>query len=374
MRVMMVEPSGWGGIGLYTHLLTDALSSCGINVFLLTNTKRHDFADKKREYEVYRLLTGDKWFKYWRTIDRMASEHQVDVVHIQAPCATRKDWLAYWSLKILLRPYRVVLTAHNILPHEGERFGALTHRLSYRNVDGLIVHSNYSSERLHDLMGEWREPEVAVIHHGHYEELAASGSISRDDALKKLNLEDLRYLVLFGTVRPYKGADWLLQAVAQQKSWPDDLCLLIAGMPMGGVSEEEMIQLRTSLGLDERVVFRFEYFEDAVVPAIFSVADMMVLPYRAIDQSGILMAAMGAGLPVLATRVGAFEEYVTQQTGYLTDEVNVESLSASLTQALEDREQWQEKGQAGKQKAKDEYSWDSAADQTVLFYQKLLNE
>ena len=90
-------------------------------------------------------------------------------------------------------------------------------------------------------------------------------------------------MLCFGLMRPYKGIDLLLDA------WRDidDAELWIAGMPKFDISP-----LRRAAPANVRFVTRF--VGDAELPAYFQRADLVVLPYREIDQSGVLFTALGS--------------------------------------------------------------------------------
>ena len=98
-------------------------------------------------------------------------------------------------------------------------------------------------------------------------------------------------------MRPYKGIDLLLDA------WRgiDDAELWIAGMPRMDISA-----LRAAAPPSVRFVPRF--IGDDELPAYFRRADLVVLPYREIDQSGVLFTALAFGKPLLLSDVGGFPE------------------------------------------------------------------
>ncbi|MCL9798127.1 glycosyltransferase, partial [Frankia sp. AgKG'84/4] len=108
-----------------------------------------------------------------------------------------------------------------------------------------------------------------------------------------------RSLLFFGLVRPYKGLDVLLEALARG---PGDVRLTVAGEFWGGTAET--LGLVERLGLSDRVDLRPGYVDAADVPALFAAADALVLPYRAGTASQNVDLARLHGLPVVATTVG----------------------------------------------------------------------
>jgi glycosyltransferase involved in cell wall biosynthesis len=78
------------------------------------------------------------------------------------------------------------------------------------------------------------------------------------------------------------------------------------------------------------VLWHDGFIEEAQANALLQSADAMVMAYRHIDQSGVLFQALRFGVPVLATRVGGFERYITPEVG----ELAVAGSAAALHTAL----------------------------------------
>jgi glycosyltransferase involved in cell wall biosynthesis len=220
-------------------------------------------------------------------------------------------------------------------------------------------------------MGPNVKTPVTVIPHGHYGDLVRADDLTRTAALDQLGLPRNRYIVFFGAIRPYKGVDALLQAIGGLSEWPTDLRVLIAGKLMAGVSKKELYRLRDELGIHERVILKLDYLPESSIPAIFAIADLIVLPYRKIDQSGILMAAIAAGRPVLCTPVGGFPEVVNSDIGFLAEDSSVPSLTEALAQALRQRHVWADMGSEALRTARLNYSWSDIAKKTLRFYKSL---
>ena len=109
-------------------------------------------------------------------------------------------------------------------------------------------------------------------------------------------------------IRPYKGVDLLLEAVARQPE-DSDWLLVVVGEPWGGLGEALEKQMRR-LGIEDRVRLRLGWFPEAEVPTLLAAADLVVLPYRSGSQSAVAPLALGAGVPVLSTAVGGLSEVV----------------------------------------------------------------
>jgi glycosyltransferase involved in cell wall biosynthesis len=112
-------------------------------------------------------------------------------------------------------------------------------------------------------------------------------------------------LLFFGIVRPYKGLDVLLRALAGA---PAEVTLVVAGEFWGGTSVTE--QLIEELGIGDRVTLRPGYVPASEIAGLFAAADALVLPYREATASQNALLAFAHGVPVVTTTAGSLAEQV----------------------------------------------------------------
>jgi glycosyltransferase involved in cell wall biosynthesis len=220
----------------------------------------------------------------------------------------------------LRRRTRVVALCHNVLPHERKPYDVPLMRALLRRVDGVLVHSGEQADLARTLTGR---PVAVAEMPAHLPtpsadarrvagtDGAGTGDITGDftdditgDTPRHAG-EVRRRLLFFGIVRPYKGLDVLLRALA---AGPEDVALTVAGEFWGG--EDETRKLVAELGLTGRVDLRPGYVPAAEVPGLFAAADALVLPYRSATASQNVWMAHDHGVPVIATRVGGFPEQI----------------------------------------------------------------
>lgn len=221
------------------------------------------------------------------------------------------------------------LTVHNLLPHDDHSaYTALIFRLTYRLPDRLIVHTPKIRQQLIESFGI-SPSKITVIEHGIDRFIHPIPDChTRITKAFQLPAHD-RLLLVFGNISPYKGVDILLEALRRTRL-PAQTVLLIAGKPSSP-------SLRTSLQVDvqchpqsSRIHLHLDYVDEDLVAPLLSAADAMILPYRHIDQSGVLFAAKSAGLPCILTDVGSFADYIDQHTDILVPPADPEALSKAI--------------------------------------------
>ncbi len=138
------------------------------------------------------------------------------------------------------------------------------------------------------------------------------------------------HLLFFGIVRPYKGLDVLLRALALARPGSGlTLTLTVAGEFWGGLDATRA--LVSELGLDDRVELRPGYVPAGDIGALLRRADALVLPYRSATASQNAWLAFAHGVPVIATRTGTFCKQVSDgMDGLLCEPGDHASLAAVL--------------------------------------------
>ncbi len=191
----------------------------------------------------------------------------------------------------------VLALCHNVLPHERRAIDEPLVRAVLRRASAVLVHTPAQAELAARLtpvpvaVAEiaphlWSSPTRRRPPEGGATPAGTGGEVRRS-------------LLFFGLVRPYKGLDVLLAALARG---PADVRLTVAGEFWGGTADT--LGLIERLGLTDRVDLRPGYVDAADVPALFAAADALVLPYRAGTASQNVDLARLHGLPVVATTVG----------------------------------------------------------------------
>jgi len=301
---------------------------------------------------------------------RLALRTRPDIIHYQSYRMIRLDWVLFLLLQLMGQ--KIVFTVHDTHSLEASALDTFIFARTARRSDVLLVHNSSSRDVL---VEKWKvRPErVRVIPHGgydHYYERAISKSAARS----RLGNADEFVLLAFGTIREYKGLDYLLPAVAQTRGAIPALRLIIAGRSFDAALGARYAKLISDLGLADIVRFENRFIETAEVETLFAAADLVVLPYIRIDQSGVLFLAYTFGKPVLATSIGGLPELVREGlTGYLVQPGNVRALSEGILRAWAERDRLPKMGSNARELIEEEYTWERQADITVDAYLSLLD-
>jgi len=220
------------------------------------------------------------------------------------------------------RRTRQAAVVHNVVPHLGGRpWHRWLNRLLYRRMDAVIVHSERQRELA--LPSAGRTPVVVAVMP--LPDLVGVPREAADPARSAAReLPPLR-LLFFGMVRPYKGVDVLLEALAGVPGAE----LVVAGEFWQPV--EEFRAQAERLGIADRVELRPGYVPIRGTAALFAAADALVLPYRGASASNNVELARRFGLPVVATDVGTFSRDVRDGVdGLIVPPGDPEALAAAL--------------------------------------------
>jgi glycosyltransferase involved in cell wall biosynthesis len=355
MRVQLIDPSA--DVLPYDHALAGALARRGADVELVTSRFVHGPAPAPDGYAVsesfYRLATrvGASRPSLRRALK--LAEHVPGTLRVRrrAGRADLQHWQWLWleaiSAPLLPRGRPQVLTMHNVIRRE--RSGR---RLAER-MDAVIVHTRHGAE----LLGGGTR--VHVIPHGAFEHLTRRPD--EQPLPPELAAVDRPVVLCFGVVRPYKGVDVLLEAFRSVEGAE----LWVVGRPLG-VSLD-------GLRAPGSVRFVPRYVSDPELPAFFRRADLLVLPHRSVDVSGVLFAGLAFGKPMVLSDVGGFRELAEEHgAARLVPPGDVDALAAAIAELLDDRTERERLAERARAAAAGPYSWDRVAERTIALYEEVL--
>lgn len=273
--------------------------------------------------------------RYGWAYRRLAHRWPQAVFHFNGLFTLRKGWgvlpEALWARWVIRHWW---LSVHNLLPHDDAN--GLNRRIFawvYRWPERLVVHTEAMKRAL---VADYRVPpeRVLVVEHG-IDQFQVPQPGDRAHLCQRYALPASgTLLLLFGHLVPYKGVDVLIRAAGLARL-PAATTVLILGRVGSAGYRRVLDEALATVGCPGRVVLVDGFVADDDVPALLRGADAMLLPYRHIDQSGVLFTARSAGLPVLVTDVGSLREYVVPGQDVLVDRCEAAALARGLEVLVE---------------------------------------
>ena len=327
-----------GGIAHYTGLLCRALQkSYAVEMIsykmqypkLMLRREQKDYSNDsfKIEDTKYLLNTANpfNWVKTAGQIQKMSAQTVIiEWWHPYfAPC--------YYVLAKLLRKKRLIFICHNVFPHERFPLDQKLTRMVLKQGDGFVLHSQTEAK---DLLSIKPDATYKVQVHPTYNAFKLE-NMSKEHARELLGLRtEEKVLLFFGYVRPYKGLQYLIEALPQIDKRLQDVKLMIVGD--FGEDQETYLNLIQTCGVKDTVLIKDGYTPDKEVEKYFAASDLVVLPYESATQSGIVQIAYGFTKPVIVTNVGGLPEVVTDnQTGYIVEPKDVNGLAEAIIHYFE---------------------------------------
>ena len=363
MRVQLVDPSAY--TPPYDYGLAGGLARAGAEVELVTSRYPWDEPPSANGFRVteafYRLAMRRDLPQPARRVLKLA-EHVPDMLayrrRARGADVCHYQWLPLEALDSLLLPRgcRRVFTLHNVRRRGDGRATAAVTRKLVRQMDALVVHSRDAAEQLRDRFGA----DAGRIHHIPH---GALDYLTRLPA-REIPAAEGPVVLWFGTVRGYKGVDILLEAFREVEGAE----LWIVGKP-----EIPMQPLRDrARAVPGRVRFVERFVPDPELAAYLRRADLVALPYRNIDQSGVLSSALAFGKPIVMSAVGGFAEVAEDHgAARLVPPDDPAALAGALNELLADGPARAALAEAAGRAAAGPYSWDRIGRQTLDLYESL---
>lgn len=364
IKVLMVEQHSPGN-RYVLELARELKHYCDLTIYC---NKKTDFKEEGVCW-LPRFYDGGKGkagaiLDYGRTLLDLGSlikKSHVDVLHIQSFKKADVEMKLYRTLR---RYYgKLVMTVHNVLPHEPCEGDLALYGGFYRDCDLLIVHNDASKQELQDKF-QIPDEKIAVIPRGLYTTYNIDPD-ARDD-------DPRRHFLCFGRIRPYKGVDILLKAISLMPEEERDKCLfIIRGEQYPKLDPTDYRALIRDYGISDCVEFSNERVPEEEIPSLMGNADALLFPYRKIYGSGVLLMAYTYEVPVIASDVPTFVEGTNQgQAGVLFKSEDPEDLMRAILEAMTwDQEKIDSCRQAIRRIVDERHSWKVTAKSTVEAYQ-----
>lgn len=290
------------------------------------------------------------------------------VVHVQWLRVPHVDYMFYWIMKRLYGP-AMVMTAHNVLPHNtGNRYRGIYGKV-YRLFDRLIVHAEATRREIHDIFGI-EEERISVIHHGTLRMDFDAEALKKQEAAlrRKYPTEGKTVFTSLGEQSAYKGIDLLVDIwrSTPELNSNEALQIIFAGKNRG-------IDF-TSLAACSNVTVADERISNEEFHYLLRETSVYLLPYRKISQSGALFTAIDEHVPLLVSDAGGLAEPLSvAPVGWKVKACDKESLRQMLLHLARNPQEIKavKDDAEGWEKVCEAYRWDGISRQTYSLYKSL---
>jgi glycosyltransferase involved in cell wall biosynthesis len=362
-------------------VLVDFIGSDELTVSELLNNPRVNFLN----------LRGSQWpkanpiakvlrvLKYYGKLIRYAAKAEPRLFHI-----LWNNKFQFFDRTLLMLYYKllgkkIAFTAHNVNAGKRDSNDSWLNRLSlkiqYHLSDHIFVHTNGMKS---ELSMDFRIPgnKVRVIPFG-INNTVPNTDLSSAEAKRRLGLCNTeKALLFFGNIAPYKGLEYLIAAFADIVGEDDGYRLIIAGRKKAPddywrKAQQAIAQIKAA----DRIIQRIEYIPDAETELFFKAADVLLLPYTRLFQSGVLFLGYSFGLPVIAADVGCLkDEIIEGETGFIFEAQNASALANTIRKYFNSElyRNLDLKRRMIRDYANERYSWTKVGEITRQVYSDLL--
>ncbi len=390
LKITLVEFSPSGGLFQFAVQMGEALAERGHHVELVTGP-RPELASRRPGFTVVpalptwhagdgagdagirrrlrRVVRAGRYHLAWAVLLRRLARTRPDVIQLSGGRFPVDGLAAAWLARRRRAGRPVLITlAHSPLPfNEQKPTGEVLRQnqllnasmgLGYRSMDEILVLGEQSAA---DLRGGWPDVRgITVVPHGDEGVFLDEEPVPADGTGP--------VVLFFGTMQAYKGLDVLLESFAKVRAQRADARLVVAGAPSGDTDQAELRRTAERVG---GVELRVGYVPMGEVPALFQAARVVAAPYRYANASGVVELARTFGRPVVGTRVGDLPAVIDhEETGLLVDAGDVDALAVSLLRLLDDPQEAQRMGAAGRERSATGASWAVVAERAEVVYHR----
>lgn len=342
---------------------------CGISTDDISAYKDIPFVGCFEPYSnINGLLNKAKsYLKSWGRVLAYCKSEKIEIVHVQWYILSPVDLLYHKKLQRM--GVRVVSTIHDLIPFDKKFYDHFFHKKIYQNANWIVSQAIANESRL---IGEFKvsKEKISYIPHGHYMEYMETAS--RDESCSYLNLDPERKLVLFfGQIKCVKGVDVLIDAInIVKEKHPEVLCVIAGKVWKDNFSAyEEQIKKNE---LENHIRTDIRFIPDSEMKYYFNATDVVVLPYREIYQSGVILLACAYEKPVVATKTGEFMTVIQdKKTGQLVPPGDSHALAESISWVIGHPAEANRMARDCKADISVRLSWDKIAADIKQVYEKM---
>lgn len=385
LKVAMVEPiGGHSGNDFYDFGLCKAVADQGTEMVFYTCDETNldtrfsfPFKTEKPFKKIYgndpKLLRGMRYaIGSWRAA-RHAARLGLKVVHFHVYHFAGREYLNFYLFK--RKGFRIVATIHDVENFEqfGEEIDARKYAKFEKVIDRVIVHSPYAKESVKKYFPSFPEDKIHIVPHGDSDFLFPRPA-NAEDARRQLNLPaDQKLVLFFGQIKKVKGLDVLLKAWALVRDKMKGARLLVVGRPWK-VEQALFDNIIKEKNLEPDCILNYSYVPNDVIPAYFAAADIVVLPYREIYSSGVMIRSLDYGAAIIASDLDTFKKIIVDgENGVLFRNEDESDLAEKILSLIHDEAKLKQLRLNARKTADEKFSWELIGKKVNEIYKLALN-
>ena len=379
MNIAIIDPIGSHGSSHHFYLFGQAegLINNGVNVSLFTNSKTSNpKINGLKFYQSFgnifmtnnKLLNGVKFVlgSFYSIFKARISAH--NIIHFHVFYSNFLVLLNILLSKVLFS--KVVLTVHDVDTFTNVKVHNYIKYLCYHYCDLILTHNEFSKQEISSFL-KYKTEKIFIVPHGNYLPFINIKS-NQEESREHLNLpKSSTILLFFGIIKSVKGLDVLLNAFREIIDKNPKTILLIAGRSMDNnfCFYQSIINQER---LEENVIIHNKFIKNKDVPHYFCASDLVILPYKKIYQSGVLMMTLSYGKPVVVSDLPPLIDIIKHKVnGFVFKSENSVDLSIKVNDILSNMSKCLEVAQNGVNTIDREYNWSRIGKLTLEAYKFL---
>ncbi len=374
IKVFFIDPQSYNNLEVYDYNLLKKFSDIQIQFYANENFEK-EFCNG---IKIHRLFKYTRYkFKIFKALDYSISIiilflktilQKPDIIHIQ--------WIRLWVIDymylILVKSFtsvKIVYTAHNLLPHEPRKRDFLIYKRYYKLVDAIITHSNVTKD---ELARSFSLPvaKIHVIPHGLLEYSLDVNEVekTKNNLMNKYSTPNRIVFASLGVQSFYKGSDLIMDVWKNNTILHDEAKYRLLILGKNNNIDFSSIKEISNVYIEDRFLSNNEF------KAILGITDVLLMPYREISQSGVLLTAINERTPVLVTDIGALSEPLNiADIGWNIGKPEFKNLETNILKIILDTNSIKKKknNTTGWNKIHEYYNWQQISIKTSLLYHSL---
>lgn len=324
----------------------------------------------KNVYSGGKIHNGIMYLKALCELFLHINRNKYDIVHFQWYEIPIVDKLFVKAIKAFCKPTpKIVMTVHGVATKADYKYLSQGLQKLYQEADAILIHTKASLE-LFEENYDVKCPKYIIT--SAFRDAEDYKPIDKTEARRILGLPENKTIILsFGTVRDDKSIDLLLSIYPKIKKKNKNLYLIVAGTLNVSDKERylELSQKCIDVG-DARI--KYEYIDKDLEGVYYSAADILVLPYSFISQSGVAYCGLLYHLPMIASDIPRLEDMAQKDVNAdLFKKGDEEDLGKAILMLASDREKLNRYALGSQEVLEHDFSIQRRVDLTEQAYREL---